>query len=292
MEHAVDGIERQLQRVRGNLGANRFESLADGRRADIDRDLAVSFEHEARTLLRTGGAAFDVAADGSAVISPLDELALQRSFGRPGDLLKTTIERAAVIAAVGLRSDVERLDRREPIGHLVFGDQIAAPELDRVEAKLSRRDIEQALAKEIGLDAPRSAISSRRRLVGHRQRNVDADVGNAVGPREHLRNVARSGRPVGADVCALVAPGMAAQGKDRTVAVARDLQLAGGLAGMVGGEEMLSAVFDPLDRPAAETGGKRDEKVFGIEFAACAEAAADVILDHADRAFGQSEQGG
>ena len=71
-------------------------------------------------------------------------------------------------------------------------------------------------------------------------------------------------------------------------AIAGDLQLALGFAGVIGGEEMLPAVLDPLDRTAGEARGKRDEVILGIEFAARAEAAADVVLHHADRAFRQA----
>src|SRR3954454_21984239 len=58
---------------------------------------------------------------------------------------------------------------------------------------------------------------------------------------------------------------------------------------MIGGEQMLAAILDPLYRPAAEARRKRDQKVLRIEFAARAEAAADVVLHHADSAFRQAE---
>ncbi len=56
---------------------------------------------------------------------------------------------------------------------------------------------------------------------------------------------------------------------------------------MIGGHEMLAAILDPLDRPAAAASRIRNQEVLGIEFAAGAEAAADVVLDHANGAFRQ-----
>ena len=102
-----------------------------------------------------------------------------------------------------------------------------------------------------------------------------------IGAGEHLRDVARGGRPVGADIGALVGDGVSAQRQDCAVAIAGDLQLAVGVAGMIGGGEVLAAILDPLDRPAGEARRERNEEILGIELAARAEAAADVVLHHA-----------
>src|SRR5215471_5329521 len=47
---------------------------------------------------------------------------------------------------------------------------------------------------------------------------------------------------------------------------------------MIGGNQMLAAVFDPFDRPAELESGQADQNVFRIEFPADAEAAADMAL--------------
>ena len=254
----------------------------------MDRDLAIALHYEARALLRSGGAAFEVAADGGAAVAPVDQLALHRRFGRPIDLIEAARERHGVVAAVGLGSEVERLDGGEPVRHLGFRDQVAAAELDAIEAELARGDVEQPLAEEIGFIAPRPAIGSRRRLVGHHQGDVDTHVRNTVGPGQHLRDVARGGRTVGADVGALVGVGLPAQREDGTVRLAGDLQLALGVAGVIGGGEMLAAILDPLHRSARAASGERDEKILRVELAARAEAAADVVFHHADGPFRQS----
>ena len=51
--------------------------------------------------------------------------------------------------------------------------------------------------------------------------------------------------------------------------------------------EMLAAVLDPFHRPAELAGGERDQEILRIEFAARAEAAADVVFDIVDRRLRQ-----
>jgi hypothetical protein len=51
---------------------------------------------------------------------------------------------------------------------------------------------------------------------------------------------------------------------------------------------MLAAVLDPFDRAPGKSRRKRDQKILGIEFAARAEAAADIVFHHPDRALGQA----
>jgi len=63
---------------------------------------------------------------------------------------------------------------------------------------------------EIGLETAGSAISTDRRLVGELQRDVDVDVGNAIGPRHELRDIAGADRAVGAHIGADVHVGMTA----------------------------------------------------------------------------------
>ena len=67
--------------------------------------------------------------------------------------------------------------------------------------------------------------------------------------------------------------------------VAGDLDVAFGLARMVHRHQVLAAVLGPFHRPADMAGGERDEEILRIELAARAEAAADVVLHHVDRAL-------
>ena len=148
--------------------------------------------------------------------------------------------------------------------------------------QLARRDVDEPLAEEIGLEPARPPVGAGRRLVGHQQRHFDVNVRNAVGPRHHLGDVARGGRPDGAQIGAQIREGAAAQAQDGAVAGAGDLQLALGVAGVVGGQQVLAPILDPFDRPSGEPGRERNQEILRIEFAARPEAAAHVIFQHAN----------
>jgi hypothetical protein len=51
---------------------------------------------------------------------------------------------------------------------------------------------------------------------------------------------------------------------------------------MVHRGQVLAPVLDPADRAADMPGGKRDQEILGIELAAGAEAAADIVFDQID----------
>ena len=178
---------------------------------------------EPRRLLGAGRAAFDEAADGEAVMAPVDEPALELRFLRPAEFCEAAVERDPVVAAVDLVLGLERRDGRERIGHGRRRNEVAAPELDAIDAEIGGDHVQQTLAEEIGLEAAGTAIGADRRLVGHPQRGADLDVGDRVGPRHELGDVARAHRAVGAHIGAHVDVGVAAQAEDDAVAAAGDL---------------------------------------------------------------------
>ena len=55
---------------------------------------------------------------------------------------------------------------------------------------------------------------------------------------------------------------------------------------MVRRQKVLAAILNPLHRPSGQPRRERDQEVLGIEFAANAEPAADVVLHHGDRILG------
>ena len=75
-------------------------------------------------------------------------------------------------------------------------------------------------------------------------------------------------------------------------AIDRGAHLVHLIARVVGGEQMLAAVLDPLDRPAQAARGEADENVLGIQLAPNAEPAADVPLEQLQRAGRQPEHRG
>ena len=103
-----------------------------------------------------------------------------------------------------------------------------------------------------------------------------------------MRDIARADGAVGAHISAHVHVGVPAQAEDRALACAGDLHVAFRLARVVQAHQVLAPVFGPFHRTAGVARGERNEKVLGIELAARAEAAADVVLHDLDRAFGQA----
>ena len=232
---AADALHRDFQRVGGDLGEHGLHPLADRGRADEHRDRAAGLDLKPRGLLRAGGAALDEATHSQAVIAPVDQPALQLRLVGPAKLGKAAVEHHGIIAAVELVLRLERRNRRHPIGHLGGRNEIAAAELDPVEAKILRYHVEQALAEEIGLEAPRPAVGADGRFVGHPQRRGELDVGDAVRPRHELGDVARADGAVGAHIGAHIDIGVAAESQNHAIARAGDFNVGLGLAGVVHG---------------------------------------------------------
>ena len=168
------------------------------------------------------------------------------------------------------------------IGLLAALDQVLAAELDAVDAEIGGDHVDHPLQEEIGLEAARPAIGADRRLVGHPERRVDLDVRHAVRPGHELRDVARADRAVGPHVGAHVGVDLAADRQDGAVARAGDLEVALLLAGVVHRHQVFAAVLDPFHRALDVARRERDQEILGIELAARAVAAADVVLDHLD----------
>ena len=125
-----DPVHRNLEGIRRDLHAHSLQALSKIAGADIDQDRPVRLDFDTRVLLRTRGAALDETADAQAVIAAVDQLSLQAGLLLPFDLRQAPVEGDAVIAAVELLLLLQRRDGRDLIGHLLLGDQIAAPKLN------------------------------------------------------------------------------------------------------------------------------------------------------------------
>ena len=115
--------------------------------------------------------------------------------------------------------------------------------------------------------------------------------GDAVGADQQPGGQGGDDGSVGADVAAHVAVDVGPESEQRTVVVGGDFHLAEHLAGMVGGDEVLQAVLNPLNWPFQLHGGEGNEEVFGIELASDAEAAAYIWLYEMDAVFGDAQLG-
>ena len=140
--------------------------------------------------------------------------------------------------------------------HFGFVDQIAAAHLDAVDTELRGDGVEQALAHERALVAPRRAIGRGRRLVGQPVMSGHLVVRDAIGPRQHAGGEVDDAGAVRAHIGALVVEEHVVDAEDVAVGIDRGADLVALLARMVGGDEMLVAVLDPLHRPT-ETHARR-----------------------------------
>lgn len=193
---------------------------------------------------------------------------------------------------MGLAEAIIGHDRRKRVGHLGRGQEITAADCEPIEIEVARGEIEQALAEEAALEAPRCAIRARRRLVAHHRVRRDAQVRHAIWPGEELRHVAHRRGAVRPHIGADVDEDVAANAADRAVVFERDFHIAFGLARVGDRHEMLAPVLDPLDRVTEAARGKRHQEILRVEFAACAKSAADVVFDVVDRGLRQLHHGG
>ena len=283
-------LERQLERVGGDLRQGGLEPLPQHRRAHAHGHRAVALDRDARVLLARAAALHE--RNGSeAMVAAVDQPTLQRLLLRPADLAQHALEGRVIVAGVevGLALVGHELAGRER--QLGLGDQVLAAEVHGIEAEITRHHVDEALAEEVGLEPAGRADGADRRLAGHQRFDGDGDVADSIGAGQELRGLRRHHAAVGADIGAHVAVDVAAQAEDVAVARAGDLDVAIDLARVIGRHQVLAAVLDPFHRAADVAGRERDQEILGIELAAHAEAAADVGLDHVDGGLGEPSMG-
>ena len=142
-------------------------------------------------------------------------------------------------------------------GHLALVDQIAAPDLDGVDADFGGDGIEQPLAHERALVAAGRAVGAAGRLVGEADMADGAIGRHAVGAGQHRRGEIGHRGGVGAHIAALVVEEFVVDAEDAPVGVDGGANVMGLLARMVGGDQVFAAVFDPFHRPAEPQRGER-----------------------------------
>jgi hypothetical protein len=150
----------------------------------------------------TGGAALDEATEPDTVVTALDQPAIERRFFVPSELGEALLERLGIVAAVAFGGAVKvaRRNLGQGIGNVRPADQVAPPELDRVDAEVARGELHQPVAEEAALESARRAIGAAGRLVAHQHHSFEMDVGNPVRAGEELHKVARRGQPVRAGI--------------------------------------------------------------------------------------------
>ena len=173
--------------------------------------------------------------------------------------------------------------------HLRCGDEVAAPDIRRINAKIGGCDVDQALAEEIRLHASGTAVGSRGRLV--RDMSVDRarKVRNPIRPRQKLPATRRRRAARAAGIGSDIDRDLATQADDDALPIAGDFQIAGGFAGMVGRQEVLAPVLDPFHGAIESARDGGDQEVLRVEFTANAEAASGIRYLHNDGALREIE---
>ncbi len=201
------------------------------------------------------------------------------------------LERGAVVAAVVDRALPER-DSADRVRHLAGVDEVAPPDVGRIEPELGRDAIDQPLADERALIPSGAAVGAGRRLVGEHAQRLALVVLHPVRPGQQRDRQLGDDHAVRADVGAEIGDEPVAQRDDRAVAAHADLDLVVLLPRVVGRHQVLATILDPLHRPAQAHRRPRHHEVLGIELAAHAEAAAHLELEEVDQVLRMAEQVG
>ena len=162
-------------------------------------------------------------------------------------------------------------------------DQIAPPQLDRVDAEPARRQLDQPLGQVVGLGFAGAAIGVDRHGVGedaahaheHRRDGIDA-------AHRGRRRVGRAARAVGRHVSAEIGHRLDIERKEPAVGVERQPPLGPVVAALRRGEKILAALADPFDRAAEPPRRPQHQHPFGIEEILHPEPAADIGRADAD----------
>ena len=167
--------------------------------------------------------------------------------------------------------------------------QVAAAEVDRIEAERLGGEVDEAFGDGGGDGVADGAVLAGGRLVLRHHRGPGAVIGKVVGPADQIDDLVALHRTrpgidrVGADTGQIV-------DVDRGDAPLRVDRHAPGdavVAGVDVGRKTLQPVGDELDRAAHDPGDHRHRHLVGIDVNLDAVAAADVGADHAHVALGQ-----
>ena len=279
----ADAAVVEAERVGADLRHRRLEALAHRRAAGEDLDAAVGVHGDPRPVGRPAAALFEEEREPGPYAlpgpPPPGEAGLERV---PADCGERLVEQQRVIARVQRQRGDARLVESEGAGQGRARDQVAAADLDPVDAERRGRRVDQPLADERALVAAGGAVGRRRRLVGQPQPADRAEGGHPVEAGHHAHRAVGHAGAVGAHVAALVVAELVLDRQHPPVGIDRDPGAMTLFAALVGRRQMLLPVLDPFDRAAEPPRRGQDQHVLGIELAADPEPAADMALVELD----------
>ena len=253
-------------------------ALAVGGRSDADMDLGAPRECDRRRLIENAAGNLQVApdADAAAHAAPLRLPAPRRETLVVGGVERGREQRWKITAVIGRAGGGD-------VGNGVGADQVAAPQLGRIDPADARRLVHHAFEQVIGLRPAGAAIGAGRDRVGEHGAHVDHHARDRVHPRQAARNV--DGRAEQRD------PGQErahagkagdAQRQEFAVPVEGKLGVPVRIARLVVGDEGLGAGRYPMNWAAYQPRGAEQRHIFRIARRLHAEPAADIVGQHAN----------
>ena len=189
------------------------------------------------------------------------------------------------------RDVLERDAARHGVRQLVALEHVAAPQLERVDAELARRDVHHLLAG-AGLDLPRPAVRAAPARVRVDARRRPPEVRDAVRAGEHHRGERRRAPGAHHRERAGVVDLVEARREHAAVVVDRHVDGDALEARGVRRDEVLAPVLDPLDRPAEVVGGEHDDLLVAAHVGLQPEPAAHVAHAHPHPVLGHAGDAG
>ena len=186
--------------------------------------------------------------------------------------------------------DVVHLPRDAAIGEPLLRDEVAPPELDRVEPEVARRPVHQPLDDVDRLRPPGAAVGVDRRGVGEHPLHREERLLHVVDARHHLQRQLRGDvlaerRVVGPEVRHAADP----QRLQPVAPVERRLRHRHMVAPVVVGQHRLAAAAHPVHRPPELARREGDGEILRVVEPLDPEAAADVRRRHPHRLLRQPE---
>ena len=272
-----DGFERNAEPLGDHRRKHRGMALAGVLHVERQQKMLAAGKAQHGAFERRAAGMFEHAGNAEpAIFAALGRFALALLevvvVGKLQRLVEDRLEVAGVVGGAD----------RGLVRHLRFLDQIAPPQLHRIDAGQARRLVHQALEHVIGFRPAGAAIGRGRDRVGEDAfgRHVDAlDVvhaGQAAGEIE-ARNIGADGADIGAHIAGIAD----AQRQDLALLVERKLGLGIDVAALIVGEEGFRAARHPVDRPAGLLGADEEREIFGIGRGLQPEGAADIFGDDA-----------
>src|SRR5262249_30388934 len=209
-----------------------------------------------------------------AVLTTLAQRFLK--FG-PAGSLERLVEQERVVARIvdNLRSECFE---SEPVRHRTFADEVALADFYCVQVHFRSNCVQQPFADKRRFVAAGRAIGPAWRLVGQPNAADGAVSRNKIGSGQHGGREVRNGRRMSTHISAVIVEEFVLDTEYAPPSIDRGAHTMMLFARMVGGDQMLAAVLDPLYWTFEIQRGGANQNVFRIDFPANAEPTADVTF--------------